>query len=64
MRGLEIVTNRRGLRLVLLAYIEHYLKSRTPLSLDNDSPWVTLRDLFTARAALRDRRRTECQQLQ
>jgi transposase InsO family protein len=33
-----IVTNERGLRLVLQAYIEYYLKSRTHLSIDNDAP--------------------------
>jgi transposase InsO family protein len=33
-----IVTSERGLRRVLQAYIEYYLKSRTHLSLDKDSP--------------------------
>jgi putative transposase len=33
-----IIANARGLRRVLRAYVEYYLKSRTHLSLDNDAP--------------------------
>jgi putative transposase len=33
-----IVVNSRGLRRVLRAYVEYYLKSRTHLSLAKDSP--------------------------
>ena len=33
-----VVANARGLRRVLLAYVESYLKSRTHLSLDKDAP--------------------------
>lgn len=33
-----IVANERGLRRVLRAYVEYYLKSRTHLSLAKDSP--------------------------
>src|SRR5438477_5827785 len=33
-----IIVNERGLRSVLHAYVEYYLKSRTHLSLDNDAP--------------------------
>ena len=33
-----IVGNARGLRRVLHAYLEYYLKSRTHLSLDKDAP--------------------------
>jgi putative transposase len=33
-----VVANARGLRRVLLAYVEYYLKSRTHLSLDKDAP--------------------------
>jgi putative transposase len=33
-----IVANERGLRRVLHAYVEYYLKSRTHLSLGNDAP--------------------------
>jgi len=33
-----IVANARGLRRVLRAYVEYYLKSRTHLSLDKDAP--------------------------
>ena len=33
-----IVVNARGLRRVLPAYIEYYLRSRTHLSLDKDAP--------------------------
>jgi hypothetical protein len=33
-----IVANERGLRRILHAYVEYYLKSRTHLSLAKDSP--------------------------
>ena len=33
-----IVANERGLRRVLQAYLEYYLKSRTHLSLGKDAP--------------------------
>jgi putative transposase len=33
-----IISNERGLRRVLHAYVEYYLKSRTHLSLDKDAP--------------------------
>jgi putative transposase len=33
-----IIANERGLRRVLKAYVEYYLKSRTHLSLDKDAP--------------------------
>jgi hypothetical protein len=33
-----IISHARGLRRVLHAYIEYYLKSRTHLSLGNDAP--------------------------
>ncbi len=33
-----IIGNERGLRRVLHAYVEYYLKSRTHLSLDKDAP--------------------------
>ena len=33
-----IISNARGLRRVLHAYLEYYLKSRTHLSLDKDAP--------------------------
>jgi transposase InsO family protein len=33
-----IVANERGLRRVLTAYVEYYLKARTHLSLNKDSP--------------------------
>jgi putative transposase len=33
-----IIVNERGLRRALAAYIEYYLKSRTHLSLNKDSP--------------------------
>jgi hypothetical protein len=33
-----IVANARGLRRVLHAYVEYYLKCRTHLSLDKDAP--------------------------
>jgi putative transposase len=33
-----IVANERGLRRVLQAYVEYYLKSRTHLSLGKDAP--------------------------
>jgi hypothetical protein len=33
-----IVANERGLRRVVEAYVEYYLKSRTHLSLDKDTP--------------------------
>jgi len=33
-----IISNERGLRRVLHAYVEYYLQSRTHLSLDKDAP--------------------------
>jgi putative transposase len=33
-----IIANERGLRCVLHAYVEYYLRSRTHLSLDKDAP--------------------------
>ena len=33
-----IISNERGLRRVLHAYVEYYLKARTHLSLDKDAP--------------------------
>jgi len=33
-----IIANERGLRRVLHAYVEYYMKSRTHLSLDKDAP--------------------------
>ena len=35
---LVIIANERGLRCVLHAYVEYYLRSRTHLSLDKDAP--------------------------